>query len=299
MLRPPYLKSGDVIGIVAPASYVTEEDVLPSLEMIHSWGLRARLGRHLFGCRNSFSGTDAQRSSDFQEMIDNEEVRAIWCARGGYGCLRIIGRLNLQPLIDKPKWIIGYSDVTVIHAALQQMGIESLHAVMPRCMNSAKPDIHSFDTLKEALFGNLTRYDFDSHPKNRCGTSKGILAGGNLSVLFSLKGTPWDLSTERKILMVEDTGEYLYHIDRMMVNLRLSGKLEQLNGMVIGGMSDMKVSASGFRKSYADIIREAVRDYTFPVIYGFAAGHVSPNKALIFGRTVTMHVSKAESSLIF
>jgi muramoyltetrapeptide carboxypeptidase len=300
MITPPFLQPGDTIGLVAPASYVTAEELKQFLSIAGTWGLKVKQGKNLFRRKNSFAGNDAQRASDFQQMLDDPEVKAILCARGGYGTIRIVDKLNFQHFENNPKWIAGCSDITVLHTLIQKgLNTESLHAIMPRHISARKNDHSSLDSLKIALFGGLYEYTIKSHGNNRQGEARGILVGGNLSVLYSLRGTRLDPDTNGKILFLEDVNEYLYHIDRMIMNLKISGKLKELRGLIIGGMSGMKVSVSGFRKTANDVIMEAVEEYSYPVMYNFPAGHIRTNMALIMGREVTMKVGLQDCCLTF
>jgi muramoyltetrapeptide carboxypeptidase len=300
MIRPPRLRQGDAVGIAAPAGSLSEPEIMPAVEIIRSWGLQVVFGRHLFKRRNSFAGTDGQRTADFQKMLDDRNIRAVLCARGGYGSIRIIGNLKFGNFLQNPKWIVGYSDATVIHAFLQQcLGTESLHGAMPRVIPPALPDAESFDSLRSALFGGLKEYDLPPHKLNIPGNAKGILVGGNLSVLYSIGGTCLDPDTAGRILFIEDLGEYLYHIDRMMMNLKLRGRLQGLNALIVGGMHDMKVSVSGFRKPAYAVIREAVAEYGYPVLFGFPAGHGRPNLSMIMGREVRLTVGSDGCKLMF
>lgn len=300
MFQPPYLKTGDTIGLVAPASYVTKDEIRAGTELISSWGFRILKGNHLHKRYHSFAGTDEQRAADLQDMLDNQDVKAILCARGGYGTLRIADRLRFSGFRNDPKWIIGCSDITVLHAVMQQhLGFESLHAAMPRNMTGRKNDLLSLQSLKEALTGKSVEYRVPPHACNRKGSAEGVLVGGNLSVLYSLRGTAWDIETKNRILFIEDLNEYLYHIDRMMTNLLIGGKLQQLKGLVVGGMTKMKTSGSGFRKSACNIILDAVRGFDFPVMFGAPSGHIKPNKALILGRKMQLEVEDAQAILRF
>jgi muramoyltetrapeptide carboxypeptidase len=259
VICPPCLRRGDTVGIVAPAGCLSENDIAQSVDIIRSWGLNMVFGEHLFKRRNSFAGTDNQRAADFQHMLDNPDIRAILCARGGYGTIRIIERLRFGNFLRHPKWIAGYSDITVIHAFMQQcLGTESLHGAMLRNPSDKEPDLASLDSLRSALFGKLREYTLLPHRLNRSGEATGNLTGGNLSVLFSLSGSCFDPDMKGKILFIEDLGEYLYHIDRMIMNLRIREKLRGLKALIVGGMIDMKTSPSGFRKPAYDIISEAV-----------------------------------------
>jgi muramoyltetrapeptide carboxypeptidase len=300
MIRPPYLRKGDTIGIAAPAGCLTESEVMPAIEIIRSWGLQVEFGKHLFSRRNSFAGTDNQRAADFQRMLDNPELRAILCARGGYGTIRIIDKLRFGNFLKHPKWIAGYSDITILHAFMQQcLGTESLHGAMPRNVPPQLPDIASLDSLRAALFGEIGEYTLRTHHLNLPGNATGTLVGGNLSVLFSISGTYFDIDTRGKILFLEDLNEHLYHIDRMIMNLKLRGRLEGLQALIIGGMHGLKKSPSGFRKPAYNLIREAVAGYGYPVMFGFPAGHGLPNMSLYLGREVVLSVESDKCKLIF
>ena len=300
MITPPWLKKGDTVGLVAPASYVKAEELEQFLAILDGWGLKAVLGKNLYRRKNSFAGNDEQRASDFQQMLDDPAVKAVLCARGGYGSIRIAGKLDFSRFKDNPKWIIGCSDVTVLHTMIQKMlNTESLHAIMPRHIKAGKKDLSSLESLKKAIFGKLNGYTVKPVRQNRMGEASGTLVGGNLSVLYSMRGTKFDIDTAGKILFIEDIGEYLYHIDRMIMNLKTGGKLKTLKGLIVGGMTDMKVSVSGFRKTANDVIYEAVEEYDYPVMFGFPAGHIRPNMALILGREVTLQVGTDKCRLIF
>jgi muramoyltetrapeptide carboxypeptidase len=300
MITPPHLKSGDIVGLVAPASYVKAEELTRFLAILESWGLKAILGKNLFRRKNSFAGNDDQRAYDFQQMLDNPSIKAILCARGGYGTIRIVDKLRFDAFRQNPKWIVGCSDITVFHTLMQKnLNTESLHAIMPRHISAGKKDLSSLDSLKNALFGNRMDYHMKPDRHNRAGEASGVLVGGNLSVIYSMRGTQLDIDTAGKILFLEDVGEYLYHIDRMIMNLKISGKLRDLKGLIIGGMSGMKVSVSGFRKTAYDVILEAVEEYRYPLIFGFPAGHMRPNMTLILGREVILRVGPDEGNLNF
>jgi muramoyltetrapeptide carboxypeptidase len=300
MITPPYLKSGDIVGLVAPASYVKAEELSRFLAILDTWGLKAHLGKNLFRRKNSFAGNDDQRASDLQQMLDDSLIKAILCARGGYGTIRIVDKIRFDAFRLHPKWIVGCSDITVFHTLMQKnLNTESLHAIMPRHISAGKKDLSSLDSLKNALFGKRVEYHLKPDRHNRAGEAKGVLVGGNLSVLYSMRGTQLDIDTAGKILFLEDVGEYLYHIDRMIMNLKISGKLKDLKGLIIGGMSGMKVSVSGFRKTAYDVILEAVEEYNYPLMFGFPAGHMRPNMTLILGREVILNVGPDKGNLIF
>jgi muramoyltetrapeptide carboxypeptidase len=299
MIRPPLLRKGDTVGIAAPSSYLLKSELEPGVELIRSWGLQVVIGQHVFRRHNSFAGTDEQRTSDFQAMLDDPRIRAIICARGGYGTVRIIRKLNFEKFLQNPKWIAGCSDITVLHGFLQNLGVESLHSEMPRFVPPAEPDLASMDSLRAALFGETKQYNIQPAAENRTGKSRGILTGGNLSVLYSLAGSDLEPGMKGRILFIEDIGEYLYHIDRMMMNLALRDRLKNLKGLVVGTMNNMMISGSGYRKPAYTVIREAVSLYDFPVMFGFPAGHAHPNISLILGREVEMTVSSKQCTLTF
>lgn len=293
MITPPYLKKGDKIAIVSPARKISLTEVGPAIRMFRAWGLEVVEGEHLYASWSQFAGSDEQRTADMQRMLDDDSIRAIICSRGGYGTVRIIDRLDFTRFVQHPKWIIGYSDVTVLHSHIHRhYGIETLHATMPvnfKEMCDANPSIN---TLRRALFGQQLIYMLPSNPHNRMGSAKGQLVGGNLSILYSLTNTRSDINTNGKIMFLEDLDEYLYHIDRMMMNLQRSGKLEGLAGLIIGGMTKMHDNEEPFNKTAIEIISEAVADYPYPVCYNFPAGHLDDNRALILGREVTFAVGE-------
>ncbi len=288
---PPALKPGDRIGIVAPARKVNRKEMAPAIEMLRQWGYEIIEAKHLYGASHQFSGTDKERAADFQAMLDDVSIRVIFCARGGYGSVRIIDLLDFTRFAEKPKWIVGYSDITVFHSHINKhFGIQTLHAAMPINFPAGLKMNESLKSLKNILEGGLPDYHFPSHPFNRKGKAKGVLCGGNLSILYSLTGTASDIDTEGKILFIEDLDEYLYHIDRMMMNLKRSGRLEGIAGLVVGGMNDMNDNTVPFGKTAYEIIAEMVDVYNFPVIFDFKSGHNSENLGLIIGGYVEMEV---------
>lgn len=298
MIRPPYLKKGDKIAMVSPARSITFEEVHPAIRYFQRQGLEVVLGTHVFSMSHQFAGTDNQRRLDMQQMLDDQTIRAIIAARGGYGTVRIIDKLNFAGFCAFPKWIVGYSDITVLHSHIQRnFGIETLHATMPLNMKADVAD-DSVVTMMNAMFGFRISYSYPSEPLSRSGVCEGVLTGGNLSILVGLTGTPSDVDMSGKILFIEDLDEYLYHIDRMMMHLKRSGKLERLAGLIVGGMTRMNDNATPFGKSANEIISEAVKEYNYPVCFGFPAGHLSRNLALILGRKVRLSVGK-ETELSF
>jgi len=299
MVQPPYLNRGDRAAIVATAGKIDAVNVAPAIAKLEAWGLEVVTGKHLYDTHFQFAGTDAHRAADLQAAIDDPAVKAIVCARGGYGSVRILDQVDFSTLEQHPKWLIGYSDVTALHAHLHtQHRLETLHATMP--INYPKDVIENTATtsLHAALFGNRLKYDFAPYALNRAGTATGIVTGGNLSVLHSLRGTPSDLDLNGKILFLEDLNEYLYHTDRMLQNLKHSGALANLAGLLIGSFTDMKDNASPFGQSIEAIILSAVAEHHFPVAFNFPAGHQDDNRALIFGRQATLTVGTG-SQLLF
>jgi muramoyltetrapeptide carboxypeptidase len=291
MTTPPYLKKGDRIALVSPARKISPAEVETAINIFKSWGLEVVPGDHLFSAFNQFAGSDDQRQADFQQMLDDESIRAIICSRGGYGTVRIIDRLDFTRFLQNPKWIVGYSDVTVLHSHIHRhYQVETLHAIMPVNFKDKCDGSPSLNSLKKALFGKELVYRFPAEDFSRKGICKGPLVGGNLSILYSLTNTSSDINTNGKILFLEDLDEYLYHIDRMMMNLRRSGKLEGLAGMIVGRMTKMHDNEVPYDKTANEIIAEAVEDYPYPVCYNFPAGHTDDNRALILGRTVQLAI---------
>ncbi|MGB3949091.1 MAG: LD-carboxypeptidase [Bacteroidia bacterium] len=283
MKQPEFLKKGDKVGIVAPARKMSKEELLPAIEILNSWGLEVVLGKNLFCEENQFSGSDEQRAEDLQKMLDDPSIKAIISARGGYGTLRIIDKINFFTFTQHPKWIVGYSDITVLHSHIHTLGITTIHATMP--INFSK-NTEATESLRKALFGESIKYNFESHPLNKNITSiiEGEVVGGNLSLIYALTGSVSDIDTKDKILFIEDLDEYLYHIDRMMLNLKRSGKLSHLKALIVGGMTDMKDNTVPFGKTAEEIILDTIKDYNYPVYFGFPAGHIDRNLALYFGK---------------
>ncbi len=300
MNRPDYLKKGDQVAIVSTARKISKEEVEPTIALLKTWGLKAILGKTIGAIENQFAGSDALRISDFQNMLDNPDVKAIWCARGGYGTVRIIDQLDFTNFKKYPKWIVGYSDVTVLHSHIHNLGFETIHAEM--ALDITKKTGLTRSSFRNALFGksHIIKYELQD-TFNIKGEVKGQLVGGNLSVLYSLFGSPSAMDTRGKILFIEDLDEYLYHIDRMMQNMKRNGYFEQLAGLIVGGMNDMRdnTEAFGFKidnpfgKTAKEIIAEAVSGYDFPVCFDFPSGHMENNIALVFGREIELKISKS------
>lgn len=287
-VAPAYLKKGDKIGVLACARKISPDEIQPAIDLLNSWGLEVVLSKNLFCVDNQFAGTDEERAEDLQAMLDNTSVKAVISARGGYGTMRIIGKIDFTQFKKNPKWVLGYSDITALLSHINNIGIETLHATMP--INFMKNE-EATETLRKALFGENLNYTVNAHPLNRKGAAEAELTGGNLSILYALSGSVSDINTKGKILFIEDLDEYLYHIDRMMLNLKRSGKLNDLAGLIVGGMSDMRDNTVPFGKTAEEIIFEAVKEYNYPVCFNFPAGHVDRNLALYFGRKVKLKVA--------
>ena len=299
MVTPPFLSQGDAVGIVSTARKISSEELRPFLNLLNSWGLKPVLGDTIDAEDHQYAGTDVLRSADFQRMLDNPKIKAIWCARGGYGTVRMIDALDFSIFRKNPKWIIGYSDVTVLHSHIHSFAIETLHANMAMEMDSKTHATK--ESIREVLFGKkyAVAYSSDGNIHNRTGMAKGLLVGGNLSLLYSLVGSPSALDTSDKILFIEDLDEYLYHVDRMMQNLKRNGLLANLKGLVVGGLSDMNDNTIPFGKTAKEIVAEVVSAYDYPVCFDFPAGHILDNRALILGREVTLDVSNNSVTLAF
>jgi muramoyltetrapeptide carboxypeptidase len=296
MITPPYLKKGDTIAIVATARKNIDDNLKPAISWLKNWGIEVVIGSTIGLDNNQLAGTDEQRAADFQAQLDNPNIKAIWCVRGGYGTVRMIDLLDFTKFKQSPKWIVGFSDVTVLHSHLNTMGYQSIHGIMPV---SSKASEEAKETLRKALFGEHLEYTVPCENMNRFGTAKGELVGGNLSILYSLFGSPSAIDCSDKILFIEDLDEYLYHIDRMMINLKRNGCLESLKGIIVGGMTKMKDNDIPWGKDALEIIDDVTKKYNIPVIYNFPAGHMADNRALIFGKQVSMEVNDVESKVVF
>ena len=300
MRHPPSLNKGDKIAIVAPARSITFEEVLPTMKLFQKWGLEVVLGTHIFSKENQFAGSDYQRRADLQQMLDDPSIRAIMCACGGYGTVRIIDQLDFTGFCRDPKWIAGFSDITVLHAHVHKhFGIETVHSVMPVNIKATDPENDSAGSLKKVLFGENLFYSkpvtFGLNP----GLSEGMLAGGNLSILYSLMGTLSEPETDEMILLIEDVDEYLYHVDRMMMNLKRAGKLEKLKGMIVGSMERMRDNDTPYGKTAREIITDAVEEYGYPVCFDFPAGHGELNLAMILGRKIRFSLTEKNMEIEF
>lgn len=297
--KPENLKAGDSIGICSPARKIPAEDIESAVTMIEEQGFFPVMGKNMFNEHHQFSGTDDERAEDLQVFLDDPNIKAVLFARGGYGTMRIIDKLDWTEFNKNPKWLIGYSDITVLHNHVHaQLNVETLHATMP--INFGK-DLHSTESLFKVATGHAMIHEAsnEGNVPNRAGTVTAPIIGGNLSLIFALQGSVSDLDTKGKILFLEDIDEYLYHIDRMMIGLKRAGKLSHLAGLVIGGMTDMKDNAIPFGQMAEEIIQSHVAEFDFPVCYNFPAGHDYKNYALPLGRSVHLHVEENTARVEF
>lgn len=295
MVIPEKLKAGDDVMILSTARKVSLEELEEPKKRLESWGLKVHYAPDLFESHNQFAGSDQQRASDLQVAIDSKSIKAIFCARGGYGTTRMIDLVNFDSLQKNPKWLVGFSDVTALHGELNNKRVASIHATMP--LFYQKDDQVSLDSLKQVLYHASFHYEFRNHELNRKGTCQGELIGGNLSIINHLIGTSSEFDMTGKILFLEDLDEYLYHIDRMMIQLKRGGKLKNLRGLVIGHMSHMHDNKIPFGKTALEIIKEAVADYPFPVAFNAPIGHETDNRAVIVGSQVALMVNDSQTKL--
>lgn len=299
MIRPPALKTGDQIAIISTARKIAREEVEPAKELFSNWGLNVFDGTNLYEGHDQFAGTDEQRLSDLQQALNNPNIKAIVCARGGYGTARLLDRVDWSAFSQSPKWLVGYSDITaLLMHSINHFGVEGVHGTMPINIsrNPDEAENQSVSSLKNLLFGGEMSYELPEHSLTRKGDSEGRLLGGNLSMIYSLLGSNSLPSFENAILFLEDLDEYLYHVDRMVLNLKRNGIFDKISGLVIGGMSDMNDNTVPFGKTAEEIIVDNVSSYGFPVYFGLQAGHISPNLALPFGRKVRIINDKLTSA---
>ena len=297
MKIPPSLQKGDTIAIVSTARKNIDDNLKPAIDLLHSWGLEVVIGKTIGLDNNQLAGTDAERAADFQQQLDNPNIKAIWCVRGGYGTVRMIDLLDFTKFKQSPKWIVGFSDVTVIHSYINNLNIATIHGAMP--ITVGKASVESIESLRKSLFGESLNYEIPFDAANRLGNAKGEIVGGNLSILYSLMGSNAQIDCKGKILFIEDLDEYLYHIDRMMMSLKRCGCFDGLNGLIVGTMTKMKDNDIPWGKNANQIIEDVTKGYSFPILYNFPAGHFRDNRALIFGKQVSLELNATTSKLIF
>ena len=297
MIIPPYLKKGDTIAIVCTARSFSTEEAQEAIILAHSWGLTVELGSTIDINVNQLGGTDLQRANDLQTMLDNPEIKAVWIARGGYGTVRIIDQIDFSTFLKNPKWIIGFSDITVLHSHIHNLGVATLHAIMPfsvpKALEIAK------ETLFKALFNQEYQFNLPANASNKTGEANGELIGGNLSIIYSLLGSNSSIDTTNKILYLEDLDEYLYHIDRMFYNLKRNGYFNDLKGLIIGGMTDMHDNQIPFGFDVQQIVLDITKEYDFPICFDFPAGHIKDNRALKLGCKAKLKVTETQTTLTY
>ena len=287
------LKTSDEIRIVSPAGNIAEEYINGAKSLFKDWGLTASEGQFARIAFGRFAGTKEQRATDLQQALDDPNVKAILCSRGGYGLMQIIDRLDFSTFLQQPKWIIGFSDITILHSVLSSFNIPSIHGIMAKHLTEQSANSISTQYLKQFLFGDFPTYKLPPYPLNKTGKAQGKLIGGNLSVFMGLRGTAFDLQFESAVLFIEDIGEQPYKIDRMMQNLRISGALEKLSGLIVGQFNDCNEDEQ-MKQTVYEIIAEAVSEYDYPVCFNFPVGHVDYNLPLIMGKEVNLQVSETE-----
>ena len=290
------LKPGDKIGILSTARMVKQEELTDADRIFREWGYEPVYGKTIFAREHQFAGSDAYRTTDLQNFLNDSSIRAIVCARGGYGTIRIIDSIDFTDFMAQPKWICGFSDITVLHMHIvDKLGIPVIHSSMPFTFSENTEE--ALQSLRDFLAGEMVQYKIPSHPLNCNGTVEAELAGGNLSILYSLLGTKFGFSTAGKILFIEDVDEYLYHIDRMMMSLKLAGKLSHIKGLIVGGMNKMKDNTIPFGKSAEEIVLSHVEDLQIPVCFQFPAGHIEDNRALLMGKKIRLDVNEKRVTL--
>lgn len=302
MIQPPYLKVGDTVAIVAPAGILKnrEVEINTAKTLLKKWGLHAVTGQHIFNQAHHFAGTDDERCEDFQNALNNPNIRAIWCARGGYGSVRILDKLDWTAFKNNPKWIIGYSDITAIHNQLHNIGVQSIHAMMCTSLQDNAATIpETIATFKAAIFGENLNYILNGSKYNKTGSVSAPLIGGNLTIMHSMLGSNTSLNTSGKIVFIEEIGEYKYHIDRMLQSLKRAGYFDTCKGVIIGDITKIKKNTTSWGVTIEQLFLDVLSDFDIPVAFNMKAGHARDNRALILGRTAILHVSKTESTLQF
>ena len=302
LIHPPYLKAGDTVAIISPAGILQnkEDKIKQATDLLESWGLHVVVGKNVFNQNYQFAGTDEERAEDMQKALDDPTISAIWCSRGGYGSVRILDRLDYTKFKKKPKWLIGYSDITAFHNQLHNLGYESIHGIMGI---SLKDDIsesqENIDSFKDAIFGKPLSYTLEGSEFNRVGQATGQLVGGNLTLLHTMIGSKTSIDVSGKILFIEEVGEYKYHIDRMLQSMKRAGYFDHCKGVIVGEMSKIRKNTTDWGSSIEQLILDALSDYNFPIAFNMPAGHEDDNRAMILGRTVELAVGKDKSTIVF
>ena len=296
MIQPSFLQPGDTIYITAPAKAIEESVVLEAKKTLETWGLNVRVAPHCLGRAAYFSGTDAERLADFQHGLDDPSIKAILCARGGYGCVRIVEELDWTAFQQNPKWIVGFSDVTVFHQKINQLGVESIHGIMP--LGFTEGSMEAKETLHKALFGESIILEASPVKENCMGTAKGSLIGGNMTIIYSLIGTELSYTFKNKILFIEDIGEHIYKVDRMLHAFKLAGIFNQISGLILGGFTEMEDTDVPFGKTFEELISEQVVNLGIPVAFNVPIGHIPDNQAVVVGRSVVLKVTEEKTTLL-
>lgn len=294
---PPYLKKGDTVGILATARKVDMAPLEPAIKLLKSWGLNVVIGKTIGLDNNQLAGQDWQRAQDFQNMLDNPSIKAIWTAKGGYGTVRMIDRLNFTKFKQHPKWLVGFSDFTVMHSHVNNLDIATLHSIA--CISAGGATPEAIEGLRKGLFGGKIEYTVAPHTFNKTGKAHGELIGGNLSVLYSIMGSPSEADYKGKIIFIEDLDEYLYHIDRMMMNLERNGYFKDVKGIIIGGMTKMRDNDIPWGHDALEIIQDITKEYNIPICFNFPAGHIKDNRALVFGKQIMLDVTASGTKITF
>lgn len=302
LIQPQFLKAGDTVAIVAPSGILKNrnDEVAQAVELLESWGLHAVVGKHVFSKGDHFAGTDAERCEDFQKALDDPTISAIWCARGGYGTVRILDKLDYTAFKKNPKWLIGYSDITALHNQFHNEGFQSIHALMcvslPKDISEIKETVQTF---KSTIFGKPIDYTLKGSKYNRVGEASGPLVGGNLTILHTMLGSKESIDTTGKILFIEEIGEYKYHIDRMLQSMKRAGYFDNCAGLLVGDMTKMRKNTTPWGTSVEQLILDALADYDFPIAFGMPAGHEKDNRAMVLGQIVKLTVGKEKSTVVF
>ncbi len=302
LIHPPYLKAGDTVAIVAPSGILKnrEREVRQAQALLKSWGLHTIVGKHVFKKANHFAGTDDERCEDMQQAMDDPSVSAIWCARGGYGTVRILDKLDYTKFKEYPKWIIGYSDITALHNQVHNEGYQSMHALMCVSLTENLTEIkETVATFKEAIFGTPRSYQLEGSKYNKTGKSSGQLVGGNLTMLHTMLGSDTSIDTSGKILFIEEIGEYKYHIDRMLQSMKRAGYFTNCKGLIVGDMTKLRKNTTLWGTSIEQLILDALSEYDFPIAFNMPAGHEDDNRALVLGRIIDFSVTKEQSRISF
>ncbi|WP_298755184.1 LD-carboxypeptidase [uncultured Psychroserpens sp.] len=302
LIQPPYLKAGDTIAIVAPSGILKNRnnEVEQAIALLKSWGLHVVVGKHVFSKDDHFAGTDDERCEDFQKALDDPKISAIWCARGGYGTVRILDKLDYTKFKEHPKWLIGYSDITALHNQFHNEGFQSIHALMCVSLTKDLEEIkETIDTFKATIFGNPVNYTLEGSNYNKVGEASGPLVGGNLTMLHTMLGSKTSIDVSGKILFIEEIGEYKYHIDRMLQSLKRAGYFNNCKGVIVGDMSKLRKNTTLWGTSVEQLVIDALADYDFPIAFNMPAGHEKDNRAMVLGKVIELKVEKGKTTMTF